>query len=134
MISRIHAKHLRELIENAATAFTDEVALTGIELFPMWQVDHSYSVDERIQYEGKLYRVVQAHTSQVDWTPDVATSLFTEVAKPGEIPVWKQPTGSHDTYQIGDKVWYPDVNTTIYICTINNNSWAPDVYGWEIFS
>ena len=49
----------------------------------------------------------------------------------GEIPVWKQPTGAQDAYMTGDKVYYPTKNDAIYISTVDNNVWAPDVYGWE---
>lgn len=132
MITKAKAIQLRKLIENAAVSLPDEDALLGIELFPRWQSGRAYKVDERIRYEEKLYKVIQAHTSQDEWTPDIAVSLFVEVALPGEIPVWKQPTGAHDTYQLGDKVRYPDANGNIYISTVNNNSWAPDVYGWQL--
>lgn len=127
------ARKLRPLIVKASTSLPDEDALNGIELFPAWQTDHIYAVDERIRYGDKLYRVVQAHTSQADWTPDQTPALWTEVAAPGEILVWKQPTGAHDAYQTGDKVYYPDIGDTIYICIADNNIYAPGVYGWEIY-
>lgn len=132
MISRKRAQELRKLIEQAVESLPDEEALEGITLFPVWAVGIAYKVDERISYEDKLYRVVQAHTSQADWTPDVTPALFTEVAPPGEIPVWKQPTGAQDAYMIGDKVWYPEKNTTVYRSLIDNNVWSPEVSGlWE---
>lgn len=132
MISRKRAQELRKLIEQAVESLPDEEALEGITLFPAWAVGIAYKVDERISYEDKLYRVVQAHTSQADWTPDVTPALFTEVAPPGEIPVWKQPTGAQDAYMLGDKVWYPEKNTTVYRSLIDNNVWSPEVSGlWE---
>lgn len=132
MISRKRAQELRKLIEQAVESLPDEEALEGITLFPVWAVGIAYKVDERISYEDKLYRVVQAHTSQANWTPDVTPALFTEVAPPGEIPVWKQPTGAQDAYMTGDKVWYPEKNTKIYRSLIDNNVWSPEVSGlWE---
>ena len=133
MISRAKAYSLRAIIEKASTSLDDSDALSAIELFPAWTIDTAYTVDERIRYGGKLYRVVQAHTSQADWTPDTVPALFTEVALPGEIPVWKQPTGAQDAYNTGDKVWYPSEDTTVYQSTIDNNVWSPDEYpqGWE---
>lgn len=132
MITRKRAQELRKLIEQAVESLPDEEALEGITLFPIWAVGIAYKVDERISYEDKLYRVVQAHTSQADWTPDVTPALFTEVAPPGEIPVWKQPTGAQDAYMLGDKVWYPEKNTTVYRSLIDNNVWSPEVSGlWE---
>lgn len=123
---------IREMIEKAAASLTDTEALEAPALFPAWAVGKAYTVGERVAYGGKLYKVLQAHTSQADWTPDVAVSLFAEVAKPGEIPVWKQPTGAQDAYNTGDKVHYPDEAGPVYVSTVDANVWAPGVYGWEI--
>ena len=125
---------IRAMIEKAAVSLGDDDAIEAAELFPAWAVGVAYSVGERVQYDGKLYKVVQAHTSQADWTPPTVPALFTEVAKPGEIPVWKQPTGAQDAYNKGDKVWYPDVNTTVYESVIDSNGWSPNDYpqGWKV--
>ena len=125
---------IREMIEKASSSLPDADAIEAAELFPAWAVGVAYSVGERVQYDGKLYKVVQAHTSQADWTPPTVPALFTEVAKPGEIPVWKQPTGAQDAYNKGDKVWYPDVNTTVYESVIDSNVWSPNDYpqGWKV--
>jgi hypothetical protein len=77
-----------------------------------------------------LYRCEQSHTSQADWTPDLTPALWTEVAEPGTIPVWKQPTGSQDAYQQGDKVKYPDENGDVWVSDLDGNVWEPGVYGW----
>jgi hypothetical protein len=132
-MKREHAYKLRELMHKAAISLGDEDALEAVELFPAWAADKSYAADERIRYGEKLYRCVQAHTSQADWTPDATPALWTEVAKPGEIPVWKQPTGAQDAYNKGDRVWYPDRGTDIYVSTVDNNIWSPEAYpaGWE---
>lgn len=124
----------RELIEKGSSSLSDADAIEVVWLFPLWAVGVAYSVGERVQYDGKLYKVVQAHTSQADWTPPTVPALFTEVSKPGEIPVWKQPTGAQDAYNKGDKVWYPDVNTTVYESAIDSNVWSPNDYpqGWKV--
>lgn len=123
----------RELIEKGSASLTDTEALEAVALFPAWAVGVAYAKDERVQYDGKLYKVVQAHTSQADWTPPLVPALFTEVAKPGEIPVWKQPTGAQDAYNKGDKVHYPTADDPVYVSTIDANVWSPDDYpqGWE---
>ena len=118
-------------IDTELANLDDTVALEVAALYPAWAPGVSYAVDERVQYGEKLYRCVQAHTSQADWTPDAVPALWTEVTKPGEIPVWKQPTGAQDAYQTGDKVKYPDENGDIWVSTCDSNVWAPGVYGWE---
>lgn len=132
MITLEKALQLRAIIEKAAVSLDDADALEAIELFPLWAVGIDYAADQRIRYADKLYRCVQVHTSQADWEPDRTPALWTEVAKPGEIPVWKQPTGAQDAYMTGDKVHYPTADDPVYVSTVDNNVWEPTVYGWEI--
>lgn len=54
----------------------DNTALTGMELYPVWAVGIAVAKDSRYQYNSKLYKVVQAHTTQADWTPDIAPALW----------------------------------------------------------
>ena len=124
----------REFIEKGATSLTDTEALEAVALFPAWAVGVAYAKDERVQYDGKLYKVVQAHTSQADWTPPTVPALFTEVAPSGTIPVWKQPTGAQDAYNKGDKVHYPTVDDPVYESLIDANVWSPNDYpqGWKV--
>ena len=133
-MKREHAYKLREMVHKAAVSLGDEDALEAVELFPAWAVGVAYAADERIRCGEKLYRCVQAHTSQADWTPNAAPALWTEVAKPGEIPVWKQPTGAQDAYNRGDRVRYPDEAGAVYESTVDGNVWPPDVYpeGWKM--
>ena len=130
-MTREHAYKLRELLHKASVSLTDEDALDGIELFPLWAADTAYAPGVRVRYDEKLYRCEQAHTSQAGWEPPAVPALWTEVAKPGEIPVWKQPTGAQDAYMTGDKVHYPDAGGPVYVSIMDNNIWPPDIYGWE---
>ena len=127
-MTRAEANAYRSKIEAAASAMTDENALTAVELFPMWAIGRAYAVDDRVQHGGTLYKCVQAHTSQADWTPDATPALWVVVSIE-EFPEWVQPTGAHDAYNTGDKVSY---NGKRYVCTIDANTYAPDVYGWEV--
>ena len=132
-MKRSKAFALRALIEKAAISLSDEDALGGVELFPAWAADTSYALDVRVRYGEKLYKCVQAHQSQADWTPPDTPALWTEVAKPGEIPVWRQPTGAQDAYMKGDRVWFPERDTTVYESLIDNNVYSPEAYpaGWK---
>lgn len=126
-MTRAKAKQLRQLIEQLAVTLDDETALTGVELFPAWVAGKAYAVNDRTQYNGTLYKCVQAHTSQADWAPDATPALWVVVSI-DEYPEWVQPKGAHDAYNRGDKVSY---NGKHYVCTIDANTYAPDVYGWE---
>ena len=131
-MKREHAYKLRELLHKASASLSDTDALDGIELFPPWAADTAYAFDVRVRYDEKLYKCVQTHTSQEGWEPPNVPALWTKVAKPGEIPVWKQPTGAQDAYRIGDLVHYPDEDGPVYCCTIDYNVYAPGVAGWEV--
>ena len=127
-MTRAKAKQLRKLIEQLAVTLDDETALTGVELFPAWTIGKAYAVNDRAQYNGTLYKCIQAHTSQSDWMPSATPALWKTVSL-DEYPEWVQPTGAHDAYNIGDKVTY---NGQHYVCTSNANVYAPDVYGWQL--
>ena len=129
-MTRAKAKQLRQLIEQLAVTLDDETALTGVELFPAWVVGKAYAVNDRAQYNGTLYKCIQAHTSQSDWMPSATPALWKTVSI-DEYPEWVQPTGAHDAYNIGDKVTY---NGQHYVCTSNANVYAPDVYGWDLIT
>ena len=133
-LTREKAMRLRALIEKAVISLDDEDALEAVTLFHNWEVNHSYAVDDRFRYNEKLYKVVQAHVSQADWLPDMTPALYTEVAEPGVIPVWRQPSGAQDAYSVGDKVRYPDENGSIYESMMDSNVWSPESYpaGWKL--
>lgn len=127
MITRQKAYKLREMIVKASTSLSDEDALQAIELYPQWQTGTAYTVDERIRYGATLYRCIQAHTSQDDWTPDITPALWTVVSL-DEFPEWVQPTGAQDAYRIGDKVSH---NVKHWVNTLDYNTYEPGVYGWD---
>ena len=122
------ARALRQIIEAAAASLPDEAALQGVELFPTWREATAYTAGQRVRHSGILYTCLQAHTSQSDWTPDTAVSLWARVLipDPGEIPEWVQPE-STNPYMKGDRVRH---NGSVWTSDIDNNVWTPGVYGW----
>ena len=124
-MTREHAYKIRAMIEKASLSLTDEDALQAVELYPAWQTGTAYTVDERIRYNSTLYRCVQAHTSQADWTPDATPALWTAVSL-DEWPEWVQPTGAQDAYAKGDKVSHNDKH---WISEVDGNVWEPGIYG-----
>ena len=132
-MKKAKALALRALIEKAAVSLSDTDALDGVELFPAWAAGVDYALDVRVRYIDKLYKCVQAHQSQTGWAPPETPALWTEVAKPGEIPVWRQPTGAQDAYMKGDKVHYPDADSPVYESLMDYNTYSPETYpaGWR---
>jgi hypothetical protein len=131
------AKKMRAMITEAAKDYTDDEALKVPFAYPKWKPGMDYLADDRVRYGEKLYKVLQDHSSQEDWTPTEARSLFAEIL-PGqdgsgeEIGDWVQPD-STNPYMRGDKVRY---NGVVYQSLIDNNVWSPEAYpaGWQVVS
>ena len=120
-----------KIVANQVT--DDAVALTIQEFYDIWEVGVAYEVGRYLQYKSVLYKVLQPHTSQDSWTPDVASSVYAKVLidPTGEtIPDWEQPD-STNAYMTGDKVRFEGV---VYESTVDNNIWSPTAYpaGWKV--
>lgn len=122
---------VKKMLSSSTVELSDEDALAVAALYPTWasKIGEQVGVGERYWYDGKLWKVIQSHTVQENWTPDVSVSLFTEVTI-DEWPEWIQPTGAQDAYSIGDKVTFNGVH---YVSLIGNNVWSPEALpsGWE---
>lgn len=134
------AEQLRRAMQMFAQTLTDEEAMEIATVYPAYEVGKAYTVNEMLIYgvdtvgDPQLYRVVQAHTSQEDWKPDSTPALYTPIGLTEEgYPVWSQPTGAHDAYNIGDIV---DYNGTLYKSMIDGNVYSPEEYpaGWEVYT
>lgn len=130
------AEQLRRALQMFATTLSDEQAMEVAAVYSAWEAGREYAKDEILTYgtnsvgDPQLYRVVQAHTSAAEWTPDSAPSLYDAIGLDSQgYPVWSRPSGAHDAYNTGDIVNY---NGTLYISLIDGNTWSPDAYpaGW----
>lgn len=127
---RSEALQYRKHIETAAQSLSDESALEVVSLYPVWDGNGvNYVTGLKLRYEDVLYKVLQDHTSQPDWTPIAAPSLFAKVLieDPDIVPAWEQPD-STNPYMSGDKVTH---NGKTWISDVDNNVWEPGVYGWS---
>ena len=126
------ARELRKILEKAMTdaqSLTEAEAITATCLHPKWNGNSvQYTAGQRVQDDGVLYTVLQAHISQPDWKPAAAPSLFAKVLIPDPtvIPEWEQPE-STNPYAKGDKVTH---NGKTWVSDIDGNVWEPGVYGW----
>lgn len=116
--------------------FSDAQALQVAAIYPEWHVDVDYRKGQICRSNEKLYRCVSDHTSQSSWVPDTTPSLWDEVKIDSVTgyDIWQQPSGSHDAYNVGDRVLYPDAEGQVYESLINGNAWSPDAYpaGWKL--
>ena len=124
------AKVIRAAMDAAAAALTDEQALKAAALYSAWSAQDTYDAGERVRFDGTLYKCLQPHAAQPDWTPTAAPSLWAKVlvSDTGEALPWEQPE-STNPYMQGDKVTH---GGKTWVSTIDNNVWEPGVYGWEV--
>lgn len=137
-ISLQMAEQFMRALQLFATSLDDEKAMEVAYVYDPWQIGKAYAVGDFLTYgvngvgDPQLYKVVQTHTSQADWTPNNAVSLYVAIGFDERgYPVWSQPTGAHDAYNKGDIV---DYNGTLYESLIDGNVYSPDAYpaGWKV--
>ena len=133
------AEQLRRALQMFAKSLSDEQAIEVATVYDEWEVGKTYAVGDYLTYgennvgDPQLYKVVQAHTSQAQWTPYITASLYTPIGLDDKgYPIWSQPTGAHDAYNKGDIV---DYNGTLYKSLIDGNVYSPEIYpnGWEVY-
>lgn len=105
------AEQLRRALQMFAGTLTVSQAREVAAVYPRWAAGIAYKTGQYLTYgtdnngDPLLYKVVQDHTSQEDWLPELTPALYTCVSLSSEgWPVWAQPTGAHDAYNIGDVV------------------------------
>lgn len=106
------ARRLRPIIEQAMQS-VDEVE--AVALYPHWAVGVAYSVGFKVQYGDRLYKVIQAHTSQADWTPDKVPSLFVEINETASGTV-DDPIPYNNNMRLEKGKYYSQYGVT-YLCT-----------------
>lgn len=118
-------------VQTAISYLSDEQELTVKDLFEEWNPEGiAYTAGDRVKYNEKLYKCLQAHTSQSTWDPATALSLWAEIlpgqegTEPGE---WKQPE-STNPYKKGDKVTH---NGKTWESLVDGNVWEPGAQGTE---
>lgn len=132
------AEQFRRALQMFAKTLGDEQALEIATVYDEWRAGVNYKKGDFFTYgvnsvgDPQLYRVVQDHTSHEVWLPNNNPSLCVPIGldKDG-YPIWSQPTGAHDAYNIGDIV---DYNGTLYKSLIDGNVYSPEAYpaGWEV--
>ena len=122
------------LLQELAPSLTDEQASTVQAIYPEWNPEETYSVGDRVRYSNGFYKCLQEHNAQINWNPSSAASLWAAIIDAtvlpiGEYPLWQQPD-SVNPYSKDDIVTF---NEQLWISIIDNNVWAPGIYGWEIY-
>lgn len=126
------AKAIRAAMGKVTATLTDEQALEVKELYQLWEVGVDFAVGDVRRYNGKLYRCLQAHTSQADWTPDATPALWVEVVAAGEYREIKDNMLPTEAFALGEIGWYKEKDN-LWKSLIPDNTYTPETYpaGWE---
>ena len=111
-----------ELAKEQAEDLEDEQAITVVDLFPLWAdlIGQPLTAGPRVKFAGRLWKVLQDHTAQADWTPDVAASLFTEVVAGGgggtdEPGTLANPIPYNNNMELEEGKYYSQYDV-VYLC------------------
>ena len=113
-----------------AQALPDVLALEAKVIYPEWDGNGiKYAKDYKVLYKDVLYKCLTEHTSQADWAPDAAPSLWAKVLIPDPevIPDWEQPLSTNG-YKRGDRVKH---ESKTWESLVDNNVWEPGIVGTE---
>ena len=126
------ANEIRASMDKAGTLLTDEQAVEVVDLYMPWDVGVTYPVNTRVRYGYKLYKCLQAHTSQDDWKPDVTPALWVEVSPAGEYREIKDNMLPTEAFAKGEIGWYK-TKDNLWKSLIDANVYTPVSYpaGWE---
>lgn len=134
------AEQFRKAIQLYISTLPEEKALEVAAVYPEWEANTSYKEGDIISYginslgDPQLYKVVQDHISSLSWPLDDTPALYKAFGlDESGYPIWAQPAGAHDAYNIGDIINY---NGKLYKSLIDGNVWSPDTYadGWELYT
>lgn len=130
-----------ELARIQALGLSDADAVRVVALYDEWSGDGvEYKQGDRRRFQGYLVKCLQDHTSQPDWAPNAAPSLWALIL-PGqegsgvEVGVWQQP-GSTNGYSEGDRavhgghLWQSDVDDNVWEPGAVGAPWT-DLGEWE---
>ena len=109
------ALKLRQHIETAVQTLPDSEALEALVLHPEWAEDTDYTAGYKVQRSGRLWRCLQAHTSQAGWEPENAASLWTEICE-SHAGTLEDPIPYNGNMALESGKYYSQ-NSKIYRCT-----------------
>lgn len=117
------AKNLRSIIETASQSLDDQTALQAICLHPEWRPEQPYAAGHKVQRIGRLWKCRQEHTSQEDWAPEVAASLWEEICE-AHTGTAEDPIPYNGNMELTEGLYYMQ-DGVIYLC---NRSTGQAVY------
>lgn len=122
------AYRLRAFMDAHAGDIDDEQAVDIPDLMPLWNPGETYARGDRVRYGSDVYKVLQSHTAQRDWAPDIVPALYAKLRSSQEqkaddegIAEWVQPS-AENPYERGERVLHGGL---VYESLVDGNVWEP---------
>lgn len=122
MINKEKIKAFAKAVKNVREVLSDEIALENTILYPEWTPDIALNVGDRIQYNEKLYKVVQSHTSQADWIPGTLPSLYSPIDLVNEGTLENPIVAAIGMTYFKDKYYLDETDGNIYLCNRDDSN------------
>lgn len=110
------ANKIVDYLKNTRNLITEETALNYIELYPTWKIGKELIVNERIKFEGKLYKVLTTHTAQETWKPNVSFTLFEPIDVVNEGDLAHPIISAIGMVYFKDKYYLDETDGKVYLC------------------
>lgn len=115
MVRKSEAIKLRHYIETAVQTLPNSEALEARVLHPEWASDTDYTAGYKVQRGGRLWRCIQAHTSQIGWEPENVASLWTEICE-SHVGTFEDPIPYNGNMALESGKYYSQ-DGKVYRCT-----------------
>lgn len=123
------AEEYRKAIDTFAKNQSDETLIDNKTAFEFWRAGINAVKDKIYRYGENIYKCIQPHTTQADWTPDITPALYNKITA-AEWEKWEP----NNFYAKGAKVTH---NNKKWISNVDNNHWEPGaagVYTWTEYT
>lgn len=112
----MNKEQLIAFLKQARETATDQTALQGKELYSVWKSGEEVKAGERRQYNDKLWKCRQAHTTQEGWEPGTETAAMWEVIDETHAGTIDDPIPAAKNMEYIKDLYYIEEGT-IYLCT-----------------
>ena len=109
-------------VKQARDITDDQEALKVQALYKQWekQFGRQLEVGEYVQYDNKLFRVLQAHAAQEAWVPGIGTESLYVVIDKSHTGLVDDPIPYNCNMEIFEGLYYIE-NDIVYLCTRNSD-------------
>ena len=93
----------------------DKMAYRMREFYPAWTAGGAYTAGFKAQHSGRLWRCLQAHTSQEGWEPENVPALWEEICETHDGSLY-DPIPYEGSMALASGLYYSQ-DGVVYLCS-----------------